>query len=741
MLELLQSIERRTAYLDRYLPPLIPPSRSTQIKPLAQALGDCVTAELRIPVEQQRVRVLIDQAADDVERQAREYQSELIEKQLTYFADVARWRLSALASLNTAQDWQLEKQRCASSQPFRWVDPWGATRETSGLLYWFARWAWTYDPRNSILKTFPFYLFPVQERTVERLEESVFFRRESLLIDKSRDMGITWAVADWDFYHWLFTPGFAALIGNRTEDEVDDSKGDMSATFNKLRFQLKLTPRELLPDGFDERRHCTFMNLTNPENGANIAGAAPVEDFGRGDRRTVIHPDEFASWQQSKGFKQWQAMSQTANSIIASSTVKGIFNKYGELLLDPNMPKFVVDWKDHPWKDERWYAQLKRGILSPPMTATDIAQEVDRDPYASQPGQVLTQYSPVHNIITVSEFERVYGKLREPSGEFRIPPRGWNVSAGQDVGTTPEHPNVTSYFVRPRELDPYPEFVFGVKEIVRVRCSTSQIADGIKDESGRLLTPGFSQYEKGQLEGCKIVYRVLSHEATNEQLCYAQDCEYKTIWSKWPGDASGGIEQIDNAMTLDPVRLNPFVIDPRTTDRQSAWAPYVANHFCDLCEAEHEGEHLKGCSRFFLVVSDDEGKLFVDGGGKLMRKPGRTEAGLARARFEAPGWHYPESEKGKPVKQRKPEKGNDDYWDSARMQLAYFILNPATASKEEKVIKKYEEKLAKAMKAVDPLDELMKNAVLQTNLIYRERDLAAADKSNHYLFQDETGGM
>ena len=185
----------------------------------------------------------------------------------------------------------------------------------------------------------------------------------------------------------------------------------MGATFNKLRFQLKHTPVEMLPKGYDERKHYTFMNLTNPENGANVSGGAPVEDFGRGDRRTVIQPDEFASWQQSKGYKQYQACSQTTNSLIITSTVKGVFNKYGELLLDPAMPKHVVHWDQHPWKDSRWYAALRFGYIGPPMSATDIAQEVDRDPYASQPGQVLWMWDEVRHIITHSDFARVYRHL------------------------------------------------------------------------------------------------------------------------------------------------------------------------------------------------------------------------------------------------------------------------------------------------------------------------------------------
>lgn len=651
---------------------------------LRSALASCIAAGSKIAGEHRRIDSAISAASSAAQIEALQYQRDLAEWQFTQAAKVGRWRLAHLNSLGSPQTWEAELQRC-QVESLTWIDPFGDSRETSGLLYWFAHWAWTYDPRP-LLKTVPFYLFPVQEKALLAVEKAVFADRGSLLIDKSRDMGVTWIMADWNVYHWRFTPGFASLLGNRTEDEVDDSEGDMGATFNKIRFQVRLLPKEMLPAGFNERRHMTYMALSNPQNKANIAGGAPIEDFGRGDRRTVINPDEFASWKQSKGFKQYQSMAETSDSLIITSTVKGIFNKYGELLLDPAMPKVVVDWRDHPWKDERWYRALPTEFLGAPRSPMDIAQEIDRDPYASQPGQVLTQYSPVHNIITRTEFQRVYGRLRDQLGEFRIPPRGWNVSVGQDVGTTPEHPNVTSYFTRPRELDPYPQFVFGIKEMVRVGLSTLQIALGVKDESGVLLKPGFMHYERQNLGGCRIVQRVLSHEATNEQFCYQRDCtEYKTTWAKWPGDANGGIEQIDNAMTLDRTMRNPFVIDPRTLDPKSTWLPYVGMHFCDLCQAEHLGAHLQGCSRFFLVVPDEEGELLVDGVGNLIRRPAKSEAGFHRARYEAPGWHYPESEKGKPVRERKPEKGEDDFWDSARMQMAYWLLTAAASTKQQKI--------------------------------------------------------
>lgn len=669
---------------------------SNGLTDLQSALRSCISAESQIESEQSRIQRLWDAAVDPVERDARAYQHDLVALKLERFAAVARWRLKHLSNLRNKAQWDDEHAKCGSkATDVVWHDPWNQQRQTTGLIYWFALYAWAYDPRD-LLKTQPFYPFDFQERLLMRCDDAVFNTRSSLLIDKCRDAGITWCLACWKLYHWRYTPGFAALSGNRTEDEVDDSKGDLGATFNKLRFQLKLLPAEMMPKGYDDRKHNTYMNLTNPETGANISGGAPVEDFGRGDRRTVIDPDEFASWQTTKGYKQYQAMSQTTNSLLIASTVKGVFNKYGELLLNPAMPKFVVDWKDHPWKDERWYASLPFGYLGPPMSAVEIAQEVDRDPYASQPGQVLSQWNEIRNVITESEFWRVYDRLPDYRSRTvnrsdvlvkQFPPSQWKASVGQDVGTTPEHPNVTTWLTRPMEMDPYPKSIFAVGEMVRVALSSRQIAEGVKNETtGQVVQPGLMQFEQEHWLTGRIAQRILSHEASSEQLAYQRDCSlYSTRWSKWPGDANGGIEQWANAVQVQP-GPNPFVIDPRTCDPQERWSPFVHKHYCKLCYREHVGAHLDGYVEFMLVVPDAEGELVVDWAtGKLSRLQAKTERGFPRLRYEVQGWHYPESEKGKPVKQRKPEKGEDDACDSIRIQLAYGIIVSARATVEQKI--------------------------------------------------------
>jgi phage terminase large subunit len=120
--------------------------------------------------------------------------------------------------------------------------------------------------------------------------------------------------------------GFSAFVVSAIEDLVDSSK-DPDTLFEKIRFQLRLTPSWMLPKGFNLLRDLNHMNIANPENGATITGGAPTENVGRQRRATVVVADEFQGWPNG-GFKQNIALSQTAFSIIKLGTPYGTFNQY-----------------------------------------------------------------------------------------------------------------------------------------------------------------------------------------------------------------------------------------------------------------------------------------------------------------------------------------------------------------------------------------------------------------------------
>jgi acyl-CoA synthetase (AMP-forming)/AMP-acid ligase II len=124
-------------------------------------------------------------------------------------------------------------------------------------------------------------------------------------------------------------------------------------------------------------------------------------------------------------------------------------------VLDNKTPQFVMDWREHPWKDQRWYDALPTGVFGSAMTAQQIAQEVDRDLDASQPGKVW-KFSEPHILMTWRDVVELYekfhrgDKFRDASGRYIIP-RDWRWSRYHDYGQTPGHEWAYLIAARPSE--------------------------------------------------------------------------------------------------------------------------------------------------------------------------------------------------------------------------------------------------------------------------------------------------
>lgn len=354
-------------------------------------LDDCIAARALIAPEQAKIEPLIAAAKDEITRDARLYQRDLIAWQIERAATLAAERKAHIEAL---RDLEAEDERCKQD-----------------IHYWSRYYAWGFDPRpDAPLAVVPLGEFDFQAAFVDWLDEQVFVRRSSGTADKSRDMGATITALRWGLHHWLYRDYFTLLIASAKE-ELTDKIGDSDTLFERLRFLVRLLPGWMLPKGFDVLRDMPYMKLENKENGSLITGSAPTTSLGEGRRRSAVLMDEFADWPEG-GYTQYTTLTQTSKSLLAISTPKGRFNKYADLIHDGVTPRFTMDWREHPWKDERWYNSLPFGILCPAMTPEDIAQEVDRNYDASQPGRVLRNVREEYVFITQSELVRGFGEAR-----------------------------------------------------------------------------------------------------------------------------------------------------------------------------------------------------------------------------------------------------------------------------------------------------------------------------------------
>jgi phage terminase large subunit len=249
----------------------------------------------------------------------------------------------------------------------------------SDPLRWLASWAWTFDPRESP-SLLPFDPFGRQAEFLGWLAEREA-RQEDGLVEKSRDMGVTWLCAAFALHRWLFRRGFKCGFGSRKLDLVD-RKGDPDCIFEKLRFMLYRLPAWMQPPGLDRRAHDCEGKLLNPHNGSAITGEGG-DDIGRGGRSSVYFVDEAAHLEHPKLVDA--ALAQTTRVRIDVSTPRGPGNPFATKRHSGRVPVFTFHWKDDPRKGPAWY-EAERKRLGDPVI---VAQELDIDYTASLEGIVI----------------------------------------------------------------------------------------------------------------------------------------------------------------------------------------------------------------------------------------------------------------------------------------------------------------------------------------------------------------
>lgn len=605
---------------------------------LASVLDRCVESRALIPSEQEKIRSLINSASNDIERRAREYQFDLVAWQLNRAADIAEKRIAHFDSLS---DLDAENRQCEAD-----------------TAYWFEYYAWTIDPRpDAPIAVMPLSLFDFQKRYVEWLEFITFGKRVSGVVEKCRTMGATEVCLRWILKQWRYKPDFYAMPLSANEDLVD-SKKDPGTLFEKLRFQLRLLPIWQLPKGFSLQRDMPFMQLVNPQNGSIIQGDAPTANVGRQRRATFVLKDESAAWPNG-GYQQHTALSRTVNTICDVSSVQGKFNKFSDLAHDAKTAKFEMDWRDHPWYDDRWYEALPHGYLGPAMTEEEIAQEIDRNYEASQPGRVIKNCREEYCFITwdelVAGFEvsRMGSHFYGPDGRFRIP-EAWKWGRVSDYGISAKTENDThiwayNLFARPQASFPFTDslFFFCALPIEPIGASELQafsFYSGLERELG-------VRGEKNFLR--KPSVNDMSHEATDPKDVLLKQCSDN--WNIPDLDFFSGVSKLRFHFELTDKHLpNPF--RPK----------------------------LKGRSRIYFVAPPGEYELaYNERSGSHFVTPSQTQRGFKRLRAEIASWHFPPEERGKPIQKMRPKPVFDDIITTVRYALARWGVSVAALTKQE----------------------------------------------------------
>lgn len=266
---------------------------------------------------------------------------------------------------------------------------------------------WLHEPRPSLGQpsSLPFVTYPYQDEAL--LEVDACLGNEDLVIEKSRDMGVSWLVLVAMVRRWLFEFEQAFGLTSRTEDYVDNGS-DPKSLFFKVRFLVDRLPMWMLPGrGRDvAKKHMTLANL---ENGSIFVGEAPTGNMFRGGRLTALLADELAAFDRNMGFAVMGSTRDVTPSRIFPSTLARQSGAFEQLALGTRIRKLTLPWWRHPEKARglyrkpngklasAWYDREVGRCVSP----AEAARELDIDHQAA-----TSSYFDPMRLASLSQYSR-----------------------------------------------------------------------------------------------------------------------------------------------------------------------------------------------------------------------------------------------------------------------------------------------------------------------------------------------
>lgn len=282
---------------------------------------------------------------------------------------VYRWRAEKLTELRA------DPELLAAAKTYY------STRPAEFIMDWMD----TYDPRKEQNKWMPFVFFARQSDVLQFFQDCLR-DKESGLVEKCRDAGLSWLAIGFSVHQWLFVDNIAIGWGSRKQDLVDKI-GSADSIFEKLRLVLRRLPGVWMPSEFNWSRHAKLMLIQNPDNGAIIEGESG-SNVGRGGRKSCYFLDEAAHMEQPEKIEA--ALGDNTNVRIDISSVNGLGNVFhrrrengviwerGKKLPRGFVRVFIMDWRDHPEKTQEWY-DTRKARYEREGLAHVFAQEVDRN--------------------------------------------------------------------------------------------------------------------------------------------------------------------------------------------------------------------------------------------------------------------------------------------------------------------------------------------------------------------------
>ena len=282
-------------------------------------------------------------------------------------------------------DFRICLSHLASSDESMRQDLWCACSKS--LLFYVNAFVYLFEPRTG--DVLPFITYDFQDDTFMDLLDSVgrpgVREQHDLVVEKSRDMGVTWMCVTTEEWLWHFHENQTFKMMSRKEELVD-KRGDDQELFRKVDFIHEHQPKWLLPN---IRR--MKMLKENMDNKSKLGGESTNEFATTGDRKRGLFIDEFSKMNNQRTvFRGTQAVSDSRWFVF---TPEGASNKAYDIAHNPKFKKLTLHWSRHPVKRKGLY-RVTDGVV----------EIIDKEWHEANPG---------YKFYTHGEF-LLNGKVRSP---------------------------------------------------------------------------------------------------------------------------------------------------------------------------------------------------------------------------------------------------------------------------------------------------------------------------------------
>lgn len=256
---------------------------------------------------------------------------------------------------------------------------------------------WKLDPIKFLVDT-EVLTGPPHPRQITLVQAAVTLTGDSqgwvgndLVVNKSRQVGMSWLWMSLELWMLLFWPEKRILNASRKLEEVDD--GGKNSTSRSLHGRIRYMYEQRIPAWLREQSKLEFkQTLVTTKKGGFAYADTATPDVGRGGTYDFALLDEFAHVDWSR--MVWAALSQACKrGKIANSTPRGRGNEFAKLWLkakERNIQPEGYHWSQHPvynqglWMDEDgrdrspWYDTQCQVLGAEDLIAQELDMSLDR---------------------------------------------------------------------------------------------------------------------------------------------------------------------------------------------------------------------------------------------------------------------------------------------------------------------------------------------------------------------------